>query len=696
MKQGLILLLTIPTLLFSQQKNKYTKDAFMIMRVASKAHVQPKNIDELFALTFYDRFLKAVDKQTIIFNQLDLQQLAPFKKTILTDLLNQKPDFLFATTTIVEKRLQQIDSILSIYLTKPFNLDLDEYYTAKEDSTWAPHSEAQFKKITKQIKYAVLTQVIESDEIDPKKSLSVQKKLVDSLEISARRKIINNMRRSFIRMQQGAIGLSDFMGIAYCETLATMFDPHSNYMPKTLKENFQSGLGKKAFKFGFSLEKEDDEDAIEIADLTPGSAAHKSGQLNKGDKIIAVQWEGKNPIDVSQEGLKELSAILDQSNHDKLSITVKKKDGTTKKVDLFKEQTDTEDEGKVKGFILHHQATKIGYISLPIFYTDWDNTTNNVNGCANDVAREIIQLKKENIDGLILDLRYNGGGSLKEAVELSGLFIDAGPVTMLNRANEKTITIKDINRGTVWDGPLAILVNGASASASELFAAAMQDYRRAVVIGTTTYGKATGQTIYPLDTSYNGMPLKENSNADSYIKLTIDKLYRINGTTLQAQGVIPDITMPSLFSMHTEKEADNPTALKTIAIEPNKFYTPYPITPILSFIERAKEIIDTAKVFRLIKNNRFLIDSLTRFVAYPLQIKKAYEENEKKQKSIEQITTLAESDLCQLSVASTKAEAEKIKVNSTYKEAYDQWAYFIGKDLWIQLTVSIFKPIINK
>ena len=188
-------------------------------------------------------------------------------------------------------------------------------------------------------------------------------------------------------------------------------------------------MGNQQFRFGFAI-KEDDDGGVIINGLEPGSPAFKCGMLNKGDKFQTLQWEGQNVIDVSDASAHELGEIFSQSNHDKIMITVKKADGTIRTVTLMKEQSDADDDTKVKSFLLKGNKT-FGYISLPAFYNNWEDENTGDNGCANDVAKEIIKLKKENITGLILDLRYNGGGSIQEAVELTGIFIDAGPVAQI-------------------------------------------------------------------------------------------------------------------------------------------------------------------------------------------------------------------------------------------------------------------------
>ncbi|WP_315818899.1 S41 family peptidase [Paraflavitalea speifideaquila] len=324
------------------------------------------------------------------------------------------------------------------------------------------------------------------------------------------------------------------MANLWCSSLAACYDPHTAYFPPATKESFEGHLGKKQLEFGLTLDEDKDGNA-QIAALKPGSPAFQSGQLNEGDKLQSVQTDNKPAVDVSTAGAAAINQVLSAAGSGKTVLTVKKADGSTRQVTLSKQKQLTDDEeDKVKGFVLKG-SKNIGYISLPAFYLDWEDEQG-VNGCANDVGREIIKLKKENISGLILDLRYNGGGSLQEALELAGIFIDAGPVAQIKSRDPKVTTLKDINRGTVYDGPLLVLINGFSASASEMLAASLQDYNRALIVGATSYGKATAQEVLPLDTTIDRESYNGKAASDSYIKLTTSCLYRLTGATAQAQG----------------------------------------------------------------------------------------------------------------------------------------------------------------
>jgi carboxyl-terminal processing protease len=417
----------------------------------------------------------------------------------------------------------------------------------------------------------------------------------------------------------------------YCQALAATYDPHTAYFSSDAKENFESNLGKKPLEYGLTFSK-DDEGHAQIDYLKPGSSAYQSGRLNQGDKIQSIQWEKKEAIDVADAEVEEIEHVLSASGGNTVNITVKKADGTTRLVALHKERVEVEeeeDDNKVKSFILQGDR-KVGYISLPAFYSDWEGAQG-INGCANDVAKEIIKLKKENIEGLLIDLRYNGGGSMQEAIELSGIFIDAGPVGQVKTKDPKALTLKDVVRGTIYDGPLLLLVNGFSASASEMVAAVMQDYNRALIVGSPTYGKATVQVVLPMDTTINLETYNGKSVATSYIKLTISKLFRINGSTAQAHGVKPDIILPDLTDAVPEREVNEKYVLPATVIEANKYYKPLSPLPVAAAESVAKKEMASSPYFKYVQQYIDQAKAPKVRKDFSLFIEEAWQEKKKKE-----------------------------------------------------------------
>ncbi|HET6252509.1 MAG TPA: S41 family peptidase [Puia sp.] len=587
MPRGLIIAfsMALTTTLTAQTIDQKTSDAWLISRMAGKYHVSPRPLDKEMSAAIYSQLLDGLDGQRLIFLADDIRQLSAYRLSLDEEILNRRTAFLTLVAGLFKQRLTQTDSLIDGIAAKPFDFTLHETFTVAEDTSWATSRQALRSKITRLLKYSVgytiAYDLLNNTHLTPKSR--------DSLEIVLRKKAAARMHRAIRRILQNPQGIDGIVGDVFCQSLASCYDPHTDYFTPEIKAEFESELGNKSLSFGLTL-TEDENGNPEIGKILAGGPAFQSGNLHEGDKILTVRWGDKEPIDVSAASLEETQTILADEGGTRVTLTVKKPDGTTRDVTLEKQLVnDGNDEDRVNGFVLNGART-VGYISLPAFYTDWEEDSRGVNGCANDVAKEILRLKRSNISGLILDLRYNGGGSMEEAVELAGIFIDAGPVAQVKTRDAKVVTLKDVNRGTVYDGPLILLVNGSSASASEMVAGTLQDYNRALIVGSPTFGKATVQVILPMDTTLDLANYNGHSQALNYLKVTISKLYRITGNTAQRNGVQPDILLPDPPDAVTRREADEKFALPATPIDANKYYKPLPPLPVAA----ARAVANTA------------------------------------------------------------------------------------------------------
>lgn len=668
-------------------------DAYLITRMADKFHLQPKPIDQAFSVSVFDRILNTLDAERIFFTQEDIARLSFYRTSIDREVLGQKTAFLKLLSEMYEKRLRQADTMVENICRGPFDFTVAEKLTVSEDSSFAANTSAARVKLKKLFKQSVLEALVDDVMENKQSSPPLQKKRTDSLEVVFRKKVQSSFKRSIKRELETPGGIARAVGESYCEVIATYYDPHTSYFSLTAKENFDSELGEKSMMFGFSLDENDAGNVI-ITRLKPGSPAYQSGQLNEGDRILSIQWEGKSAIDVSDAGLSEVSQIISASNHEKATFIVEKVDGTRRQVQLMKTKMEDEsDAERVKSFILAGPK-KVGYISLPGFYEDWENEGDaNVNGCANDVAREILKLKKENIDALVLDLRYNGGGSVREAVELAGIFIDAGPVAMEKDRNAKVYTLKDGNRGTMYDGPLFIMVNGFSASASELLAGTLQDYNRAVIIGSTTYGKATSQAVLPMDTTITLDKDFSNRRSSSYIKLTLDKLYRVTGKTAQFAGVTPDVLIPDIGEAYPQRESTELFAIPATGIEGNRFFKPLPPLNLTGLQQAANQFADTAGYFRSLR--RYVAEKQRASIKkdISLQWKDALQA---KQSAAESETPSFQDNKARVfAVQNHSFEQQRLLGNAAQKEINDNWRSFLEKDPYLQTTFNVIIQFIK-
>jgi carboxyl-terminal processing protease len=659
---------------FSQLLKKTVDKAYVITRLVDKFHVQPRPIDQRFSADLFSSMLASLDENRIYFLASDIDRLGAFQNILNTLLLDRRADFLTVLTSLFIQRIGQTDSLIKQICETPFDLSHPDSYTLKEDTAFATDVLEQKMKIYKLLKRQSLEELAEYYEIKDGKPLTFLN--ADSLEATARKKAGHIFHREIQRIEQTQGGIAGFVCQSYLSAVASCFDPHTEFFSLMEKENFQGQLGDRPLQFGFSLYQTRDE--VLIAKLKPGSPAYKSGQMNVGDRLLYLQWDAHEPVDVSDATAEEINGMLSMENQGKLSLTLKKSDGSTRKVILQKEKAVLDDDAsKVKSFILKGEKT-IGFISLPAFYSEWENGRPDGNGCANDVAREIVKLKKGGIDALIMDLRYNGGGSIHEAVELAGIFIDSGPVAMIRDNDQKIYTLKDMSRGAIYDGPLLLLVNGFSASASEMFAAALQDYNRALLVGSTTYGKATAQIVLPLDTTVDPAKMNTERSKDSYLKVTISKLFRVTGSSAQEIGVVPDVQIHDLSEIEPERERAMPYAIPTSTIDPNKGYHPYPLLPVKDLQAYASSFTDTNRYFVALKD--FLEQREQSKKDIWLSLKDAVIEHEQDDANLDSRPEAAEAGHPPYEVEWPAYEEERMKTDQDLQASNTRWKELLEED----------------
>ena len=577
---------------------KAANNAFTLIRIAQQKHVQPRPVNDSFSAHVFEAVFAELDPAKLFFTSEDVNLLQPYRLMLDDEIMQKKTVFLTKLASLYKHRIARADSIVSQVAKNKLNLFSTSSFNKDEAEAWAATTGLLKEKWIKFVTYQVIADIAEQCVDTANNILPGLEKRADSLEAVSRMRLVKRYQRLFQRMMNRPGGLEQLAYDDYCKAVAAAFDPHTAFLSKTEKENFEGSLGKMGFDFGFLLE-ENESGQVVVEKLVPGTQAFKCGLINRGDKLLAIQWAKNNPIEMSEASLDEVHRALAANNDQEVKFSFKKPDGTTRQVSLsreVKQEKEDDDEDWVSSYLLQGPK-KVGYIKLPSFYEDWENEVN-INGCANDVAKEIMKLKKENIQALVLDLRDNSGGSANEAVELAGIFLDAGPVVMIKMRDEKPATIKDLNRGTLYDGPLVVMVNEYSASASEMFAACMQDYNRALIVGSTTYGKGTGQVLLPLDTTISEEDfLAGKKTASSFIKVTLSEFFRVNGSATQFKGVEPDVAIPTAAT-EVSREQDEKTALRFSTIEANKYYRPLPALDRASAVQKAKAAILNDDYFR--------------------------------------------------------------------------------------------------
>jgi carboxyl-terminal processing protease len=574
----------------------------------AQEHIEPKELNDSLSKEIFKTFFHELDPENIFFTQADIKKLSYYRYKLDDEINLTSCAFLIQSNTLYKLKTNRANHLIDSLLRNPLDFRANEFYQLSDPIKSTP-LETEKKLIIKlglKLKYEVLVTVYNLQQASGKKDFSTAdfKKFIPI----AQTKIKNSYKKKFEKIQAQLNSKPNYVEHFFLKAIAQVFDPHSEYFNKEEMKLFEESLNAERESFGIYL-KENNRGQVRISKLVPGGPAWKSGQLHQGDLLIELKWPGQEAIDLMDYDEEEIDILLHASGTSQGDLTVVKPSGEKKIVSLTKEKI-LNTENSISSFIL--QGThKIGYIDLPGFFED--DGENGLNGCANEVAKEIIKLNKLKIEGLILDLRYNGGGSLQEAIDLAGIFIDAGPVLVMQEKREPPVTYRDMNKGMAFSGPLVILVNGGSASASEVVSAALQDYNRAIVVGSKTFGKATGQMIIPLT--------QEPTNED-FIKVTVDRLYRLNQNSHQQTGVTPDFILPDFGSLYSITEDRLPYSLKQKTTDKKIYYTPAR-SPFLDSLKSSSQrrVIQERK-FGTIKN---IGDLLTQ--PFPLQEKSFVEVN---------------------------------------------------------------------
>jgi carboxyl-terminal processing protease len=690
-----VVVLTLLSVLSSStvfgQLTPVQQKAIVVKRMVEKNHYAPRAVNDSFSIAVFNMVLNEADPRRLFFTAAEFQQLQAYRLKLDDELNGSAGNFFEQFSQLYKKALTRADSIITKSLQKPFDFTAAELLTSsrrKDTFAFSTDISALANRWSRYLKFLVMNEVYDAANADNAKPIPFKTALT-TLEPGIREDVKKAELKAIQRILSYPEGYTTWAAELYLNSIATCFDPHTNYFSPQGKEQFQAGLSTEAFLFGIVFD-EDESGKIIVDKLTPGGAAWKSGEVNKGDELISLHWEGKEVQDMTGATLEEAFEVMDQSNEDKLLFRFKKADGTVSMVFLRKEKASNE-ENIVKSFVLKGEK-KIGYILLPGFYTEWENEKGS--SCANDVAKEIVKLKRENIEGLILDVRFNGGGSVGEALDMIGIFIDEGPLAAMKSKDGKLVTMKDPNRGTIYDGPMALMVNGQSASASEMLAASLQDYNRALIVGSNTYGKATMQAMFPMDT-ISSREITGNEKGD-IIKITSGKLYRVDGRTAQLVGVKPDIHIPDAFDGLEMGERFEKYPLIADTVKRNNYYKPLASLPVASLANRSAGRIVNNPDFQVIKK---IVDEQQRQMQIgtrTIPLKAELFEKWLQQQELDLEAMKGEGTPANQFTIENHAQDKLLMANDAYaKEMNMTWLKNLADDIYIQEVFLVLADLIN-
>ena len=672
-------------------KSKYSKVLRIVGNYLEEGHYSPKKIDDDFSKIVFKKFTTDLDDEKSIFLKSDIDSLAKkFDSRIDDEIHGSELQSFFAINDLYTKRRDESFLLINEFLAKPFDFTKDETVQFDRDKLDFPKTEADRREVwRKTIKYSVLGRFVDlQDEREKNKGKKDFVVKADStLEREARDYVRKRMERMTATKKTHETVDEDFSTFVNAITLS--MDPHTDYFPPIDKRSFDEGMSGRFYGIGAQLK--DDDGKIKIATLIAGMPAVLSGNIAIDDEIIKI-GEGKaEPVDITGFAVTDaVKLIRGADKGSEVRLTIRKADGTIKVVSLLRDEIKLEDTFAKSAVI--NGDHKVGYIWLPEFYQDFQNP--NGARCSNDVAKEVEKLKAENVEGIIIDLRGNGGGSLSEVVKMAGLFIEDGPIVQVKGRDEKATVLRDKDKNVLYTGPLTVMVDEMSASASEIFAAAIQDYKRGIIIGSTsTYGKGTVQRNIPLSPESDN-PLLTNKNMEDLgaLKLTLQKFYRINGGATQLKGVIPDIVLPDRYEYLKFREKDNTSALPWDEI-PKADYQPWTSTVSNdAVVSVTYDQINKGSVFSKIKTNIDWLGTNSE-KEYSLNIVKYKEELAEVKNTYKQLDELNKLPK-DLNVKNIASDTVAINAAKDKVEKNKVWLKRISSDIYVDETLRVINNMI--
>jgi carboxyl-terminal processing protease len=568
-------------------------------KVLEELHYTPKVIDDQFSKKMFSSYLDQMDGDKTLFFQKDIDSLKVFETTLDNEIHGSSIAFVPAVSSLYDRRMAEAANIYKELLKNPFSFSANETFEIDgEKLAWAKNEDERNKRWRNKLKFLILERFYDLQEHREKnkgeKDFVV---LADSaLERKAREQVLKVMNDNFARIKSTFNEEVRFSN--YLNTITNLMDPHSDYFAPVEKRAFDERMSSEFFGIGAQLTKDDY--GIKIASIITGGAAYKSGQIVVNDIIIKVAQGSGEPVDVSAYATEDAVKLIRGNKGTEVRLTLKKEDGTIKVVALIREKVE-QDQGLARSAVILQGTKKIGYILLPDFYSNFEDA--NGHHCAEDVAEELKKLKAEKVDGIVMDIRNNGGGSLYEVVKMVGLFIKSGPIVQVKdrTGNVDQMTWRDNDESILYEGPLAVLVNEFSASASEIFAGAIQDYNRGIIIGSSsTFGKGTVQRQVPFGSRNDFSTSRTDMGA---MTLTFQKFYRVNGGSTQLKGIVPDIIIPDIYEYYKVREKDMPEALAWDEIQKATFLEWQPKENITNIAAKENADIQANANLNLLKNN---------------------------------------------------------------------------------------------
>lgn len=668
------------------------KEAVLIQTILDdlqRYHYAPKKIDDVFSRESFDLYLERLDGSRRWLTEEDYQLLKAYENQLDDEALAGSYEFFDLSIRLIEQGIQRTQSYYREALAQPFDFTEPASIEMDGEKRGFAKNEAALKEFWFQLmKYETMTRLADQlKEQETTEDEELKTKSLEDLEAEVRMDVLETYDDWYQRLEKRK--RTDFLNL-YLNSITNIFDPHTSYFEPIEKENFDINMSGKLEGIGARLQT--DGDYTKVSSIVVGGPAWKQGQLKENDRIMKVAQDGEEPVNISGMDIDDVVQLIRGDKGTNVHLTVKKVDGTVEDITIERDVVILE-EGFAKSLLMETEKNnKVGYISLPRFYDDFYDK--NGRSCARDVATEIQKLKAEKVEGIILDLRNNGGGSLRDVIRMSGFFVEEGPIVQVKARGRSSEVLSDTDESVLWDGHLIIMVNNFSASASEIIAAALQDYGRAVIVGSSsTFGKGTVQRFFSLDRAVAGFnELKPLGD----VKLTTQKFYRINGGSTQLKGVTPDIVLPDTYSFIEtgEKANDYPMEWTEIAS--------------VNYDQKVLQLKNLEKIreksaYRIQNNEAF-----NKIVANAKRVKEQRDDSEfslilteyqTEQEWIEQEAEAFEAVFDQVFVENIQnlpADAPKMEEDESKKARNSKWIEELQKDIHLKETLNIMQDLIKE
>ncbi|KAA1247416.1 carboxy terminal-processing peptidase [Aquimarina sp. RZ0] len=658
----------------------------LISYVLSKGHYDAKDMDDDFSKEVFADYIDALDPLKRYFYKSDIDEFKKFEKLLDDQIRDKEIDFFNLTYNRLQDRMSDARSLYKEILGHPFNFEKDESInTDYEEIAYASNKEEMKNRWRLQLKFNALSSYYDKvdEQIDSiTKNKNYKRKTAVVLEEEAREITKMSLKEYFEFADD--LERKDWFSI-YINSIVEEFDPHTYYFAPQDKDRFDIAMSGKLEGIGARLQKKNDN--VKIIEIISGGPAWRGNEVEVGDLIMKVKQEDEvEPVNIVGMRLDDAVSLIKGAKGTKVMLTVKKVDGTIENIEIVRDVVELE-ETYAKSSLVKKNNKAYGVINLPKFYFNMQDY--NQRNAAKDVKQEIIRLKEQDMEGLVIDLRDNGGGSLQTVVDIAGLFIDKGPIVQVRTKGESPEVLSDKDRNVLWDGPLVILVNELSASASEILAAAMQDYKRAIIIGSKqTYGKGTVQNVMDLNRW-----MRSNDFGDlGALKLTTQKFYRVNGGSTQLEGVKSDVVVPDRYSYIDigEKDQENPLPWDKIAAADYTLWDGY-----IDFdqtINKSKARMATNEQLKLIEENAKWVREKRDVNKYSLNYNKYKANIELNEKQAERFERLNDYKT-NLSFESLPYEKDLMKKDTILEEKRKRWHKSLSKDVYVEEALSVLEDM---